>query len=64
MCVRFGAYEKTYSTDSEATTSAVSVACAVSAFVMPFMITLSNFPFPENPRVGFIQLLQAIVVGY
>jgi len=38
--VRFGAYERTYSTDSEASISVVSIACAMSAFVKPFIITL------------------------
>jgi hypothetical protein len=32
--VRSGAYEKTYSTGSEASISVISVACAVSAFIM------------------------------
>ena len=36
--VRFGAYEKTYSTDSVA--SVMFVACVVSAFAMPFIIIL------------------------
>ena len=40
MGVRFGAYEKTYSTDSVASISVAFVACVVSAFVMPFIITL------------------------
>jgi len=42
MGVRFGAYEKTYSTDSKAPISVVSVACAVSAFFMPSIITLGQ----------------------
>ena len=40
MGVGFGAYEKTYSTDSVASISVVFVACVVSAFAMPFIITL------------------------
>ena len=40
MGVRFGAYEKTYSTDSVASISVVFVACVVPAFAMPFIITL------------------------
>ena len=40
MGVRFGAYEKTYSTDTVASISDVVVAFVVSAFVMPFIITL------------------------
>jgi len=39
MGVRFGSYEKTYSTDSVASIRVVFVACVVSAFVMPFIIT-------------------------
>ena len=40
MCVGFSAYENSYSTDSVAFMSVVFVARAVSAFVMPFIITL------------------------
>jgi len=36
MTATFGVHEKTYSTDSEASKSAVSVVCAVLAFIMPF----------------------------
>jgi len=39
MGVRFGAYEKTYSTDSEASIGAVSVARIVSVFIVPSVIT-------------------------
>ena len=42
MGVRFGAYEKTYSTDFDASISVVSVACAVPAFIMRFIITLGQ----------------------
>jgi hypothetical protein len=43
MGLRFGAYEETYLADSkpfEASISAVSVACAVSVFDMPYITTL------------------------
>jgi hypothetical protein len=40
MGVKFGAYEKNNSIDSEASMSAVSVACTVSAFIMHSIITL------------------------
>ena len=40
MCVRFGAYEKTYSTGSIESRSAVSVARARSAFIIPPITTL------------------------
>ena len=40
MGMRFGAYEKTYTTDSEASISAVSLVYAVPVSIMPYIITL------------------------
>jgi hypothetical protein len=53
MGVRFGAYETTYSTDSVAPISVVFVACAVSAFIMPFIITLVQPLFIIDNTIGF-----------
>ena len=53
MGVRFGAYEKTYSTDSRAFISVLSVACTVSAFIMPFVITLVQPLFIIDNTIGF-----------
>ena len=39
MGVRFGAYEKTYSTDSVASISVLFVACVVSAFELELIQT-------------------------
>ena len=49
MGVRFGVYEKTYSTDTEASISVVSAVCTVSAFIMPFIIALVQLLFFKGP---------------
>ena len=49
MGVRFGVYEKTYSTDTEASISVVSAVCTVSAFIMPFIIALVQLLFLKGP---------------
>ena len=53
MGVRFGVYEKTYSTDTEASISVVSAVCTVSAFIMPFVITLVQPLFIIDNTIGF-----------
>ena len=62
MGVRFGVYEKTYSTDSVASISAVFVACVVSAFVMPFIITLAQPLFFKGSMSW--TLIATITIGY
>ena len=59
--MRFGAYEKTYSTDPEAFISVLSVACAVSAFIMPFIITLVPPLFFKGPMLWI--LIATITIG-
>jgi len=61
MGVRFGAYEKTYSTVSEASISVVSVACAVPAFITPFSITLVQ-PLFFKGSMSWI-LIATITIG-
>jgi hypothetical protein len=62
MGVRFGTYEKTYSTDSEASISVVSVACAVSAFIMRFIITLDQ-PLLFKGSMSWT-LIATITIGF
>ena len=63
MAVRFGAYEKAYSTDSEASISAVSVACAVSAFIMPSSITLVQSLFFKG-SMPWTSSIATITIGF
>jgi hypothetical protein len=62
MGVNFGAYEKTYSTDSEASISAVSVACAVSAFIVPSTIILVQPLFFKGSMSW--TLIATITIGF
>ena len=62
MGVRFGAYEKTYSTDSVASISVAFVACVVSAFVMPFIITLVQPLFFKGSMSW--TLIATITIGF
>jgi len=62
MGVRFGAYEKTYSTDSRAFISVLSVACTVSAFIMPFIITLVQ-PLSFKGSMSWT-LIATITIGF
>jgi hypothetical protein len=62
MSARFGAYEKTYSTDSEASISVVSAVCAVSAFIMPFIVTLVQ-PLFFKGSMSWI-LIATITIGF
>ena len=62
MGVRFGAYEKTYSTDSVASMSVAFVACVVSAFVMHFIITLVQPLFFKGSMSW--TLIATITIGF
>ena len=63
MGVRFGAYEKTYSTDSKASLNVVSVACAVSAFIMHSIITLVQPLFFKKGSMSWT-IIATFTIGF
>ena len=56
MGVRFGAYEKTYSTDSVASISAAFVACVVASVSFGFVLVRVRVHISSIERLGFSYL--------